>query len=377
MVEKNESVPPSSGKAMNYSILRHMDQIFWKNKVIQLTLFLTARCNCRCSFCFYLSTKTACQANAPELSIDEIEKISSSLDHLLWLAFSGGEIFLRDDLADIVEIFYKTNQPAIILLPSNGFMPEKIYRTTEATLKRCPKSVVVVKLSLDGPEKLHDSLRGVAGSYHNCMATYKLLAGLLDRFDNFELGINTLFCSANEDKVEETIDFVATLDKVSTHTVSLIRGDVREGELKQVDQQKYHNAIGLLAANLRKKTGTNYSFGGARLKAAQDIVQRRLINKTIIHDQQMIPCQAGRLTLVVTETGDVYPCESFQMKLGNVREMGYDLQQLLKSSKNDKLIRMIKDRACYCTHECYMMMNILFNPLFYPALLKEYIQISR
>ena len=33
------------------------------------------------------------------------------------------------------------------------------------------------------------------------------------------------------------------------------------------------------------------------------------------------------------------------------------------------------DKNCYCTHECYFMTNILFNPRLYPALAREYIQL--
>jgi len=28
---------------------------------------------------------------------------------------------------------------------------------------------------------------------------------------------------------------------------------------------------------------------------------------------------------------------------------------------------------CHCTHECYFMTNILFNPRLYPSLMKEYL----
>ena len=47
----------------------------------------------------------------------------ASLGQLLWLAFSGGETFLRDDLVEIADVFYKNNRPAIILLPTNGLLP--------------------------------------------------------------------------------------------------------------------------------------------------------------------------------------------------------------------------------------------------------------
>ncbi|MBW2465878.1 MAG: radical SAM protein, partial [Deltaproteobacteria bacterium] len=80
---------------MTYSPFRHLDSILWKRNPIQLTFFLTRRCNARCPFCFYISKQDAAVSASTELSIDEIERIAPQLGRLLWLAFSGGEIFLR------------------------------------------------------------------------------------------------------------------------------------------------------------------------------------------------------------------------------------------------------------------------------------------
>jgi radical SAM protein with 4Fe4S-binding SPASM domain len=358
---------------MTYSLFRHTGSILWKKQPIQLTFFLTSRCNARCPFCFYLSTDTIQRNDTPELSVEEIDKMAASLGKLLWLAFSGGEIFLRDDLVEVVNVFYKRNRPAIILLPTNGLLPEVIYRKTLAILESCPESVVTVKLSLDGPEAVHDSLRGVPGAFQKTMATYRLLADLVDQYENFELGINSVFCAENQDSMAEIINCVLNLDAIKTHTVSLIRGEVSDGGLKDVDMNKYRETISMLESNLKTKQSARYRFRGARIKAAQDILQRRLIHRTDLEQRQVIPCYAGRLTLVVTETGDVYPCESFTGKLGNVREKHYDLRQVLRSAETSQVLAAIKRKECYCTHECYMMMNILFNPKLYPDLLREYL----
>lgn len=308
------------------------------------------------------------------MSLGEIEKISSSLGSLLWLAFSGGEIFLRDDIVEITKVFYERNKPAIILFPTNGLLTDVIREKVEAILKHCKKSTIVVKLSMEGLEDMHDSIRGMKGSFQKTLQTYKVLGELLDAYPNFDLGINTVFCSANQRHIDELIDFVNGLDKVRTHTVSLIRGSVSDKGLKEVDIEKYHKTIDRLAANLKKKVSGIYSFKGAKLKAAQDILQRSLIYETMARKKQLIPCYAGKLNLVLTETGDVYPCESFNMKMGNVRDSGYDLREILKDSGAQKVLQSIQNKSCYCTHECYFMTNILFNPLMYPALLKEYVQ---
>lgn len=359
---------------MTYSPFRHIGSAIYKHNPIQFTFFLTARCNAKCSFCFYLSKNNSCK-DLSELTIEEIKKISASMGRLLWLAFSGGEIFLRDDLAEITRLFYKNNKPAIILLPTNGLQPDVIYEVAEEIVGGCEKSTVAVKLSLDGDEELHDSLRGVKGAFQKTMETYEKLGGLLDKYPNFELGINSVFCSANQDRMDKLIAFVNGLKRATTHTVSFIRGDVSDESLKDIDIGKYYETISLMDSNLKKRLSGVYRFKGARFKAAQDILQRRLIYDTLIKQKRLIPCYAGRLTLVLTETGDLYPCESFKNRIGNVRDADYDIKKMMQTEKSREILHAIKDDGCYCTHECYLMMNILFNPKRYPSLLKEYLQL--
>jgi radical SAM protein with 4Fe4S-binding SPASM domain len=362
---------------MKYSPFRHLGSVVRKNAPVQLTFFLTRRCNARCPFCFYLSRDQSRGNASPELTLAEIEQMASSLGNLLWLAFSGGEIFLREDLVEVADIFYTRNKPALILLPTNGLMPEVIYRKTAAILNNCPGSVVTVKLSLDGPEPIHDSLRGVPGAYQRTLETHSLLKGLVSRYENFELGINTVFCAANQDCQDEIAELVKGMDGIGTHTVSLVRGEMRDSSLKEVDLTRYRHTIAKMETGVKKSGAVQYRFRGARIKAAQDILQRRLIYQTQRAQRQLIPCYAGMLTLVVTETGDVYPCESFSRKLGNVRQAGYDLQRILQAPETSQALAAIKNKDCYCSHECYMMMNILFNLRLYPQLLKEYLAMNR
>lgn len=362
---------------MTFSPFRHLDSIFWKKRPIQFTFFLTRRCNAKCPFCFYISQKDRTVSTANELTLTEIKNIAPQLGRLLWLAFSGGEIFLRSDLVEITKLFYRVNQPAIILLPSNGLLQETIYNSVETILRECPKSSIVVKLSVDGPEPVHDELRGVAGAYRKTLKTCEALGDLVDRYANFELGINTVFCQANQDEINGVIDLVQTFPHVKTHTVSLIRGEVFRNDLKQVDLQKYQKIISRLESDLKKRLASRYRFRGGKLKAAQDILQRRLIYEAAQESKRTSPCYAGKLNLVLTESGDLYPCEDFseQMKFGNIRESGYKLQKLLNSDRARKVLASIQGKGCHCTHECYFMTNILFNPRRYPALLKEYLQL--
>ena len=367
-----------------YSPFRHIDSIFWKKRPIHLTFFLTRRCNAHCPFCFYLKSSQPVPSlsdgvegrgdKSHELSLEEINAISQSLDSLLWLAFSGGEIYLRDDLVEISRIFYRNNKPAIMLFPTNGLLPDLIKDRTEEILKHCPNSIIAIKLSMDGLYREHDSLRNTPGSFEKTLATYHLLKGLLNIYPNFELGVNTVFCSENQDKMDKIIDFVNTMKGVKTHTISLIRGNLSDRSFKDIDYRNYCHAIERLEKNLKANKSSIYRFKGAKIKAAQDILQRRLINRTMLDQKRLVPCYAGRLNLVLTERGDVYPCEVLTDCYGNVKDYDYSLKKVVQSDNAKKIIDSIMKKRCYCTHECYFMTNILFNPALYPALAREYLQ---
>ena len=356
-----------------YSPFRHIPDIAWKRRPIHLTFFVTRRCNSNCPFCFYLRSDDSAAQVRPELSLEEIGKVSSSLGPLLWLAFSGGEIFLRDDLVEIAETFYRNNRPAIMLFPTNGLLTGSIRERIETIVRSCPKSVVALKLSIDGLGDAHDSLRRTPGSFAKTMETYKAVKELEDRYPNLELGVNTVFCSENQDAMDGIIEYVAGLPGIRTHTISLVRGSLEDKQYGQVDTKKYLAAIQKIERNLKKGNACVYRFGGGRIKASQDIIQRRLIHRTMTEQARLIPCYAGRLNLVLEEGGEVFPCEVLKESFGNVRDYDYDMRKVVRSEKARKINASIENKGCFCTHECYYMTNILFNPRLYPSLLKEYL----
>ncbi len=356
-----------------YSPFRHIRDIVWKGRPIHLTFFVTRRCNSRCPFCFYLQSDDARVGSSPELTLEEIGKVSSSLGTLLWLAFSGGEIFLRDDLAEIAGTFYRNNRPAIMLFPTNGLLPELICERIGIIARSCPNSIIALKLSLDGVGGAHDALRKTPGSFDRTMQTYQAVSCLVEQYPNFELGVNTVFCSENQDSMDGIIDFVRGLPSIRTHTISLVRGNLADKRYAGVDDAKYHDAVRRLEKNLKEGKSPVYRFGGGRLKAAQDILQRRLIHHTMLARTRSIPCYAGRLNLVLSESGEVFPCEMLAESFGNVRENGYDMMQACRSAAAQRVNASIRNNGCFCTHECYFMTNILFNPRLYPALMKEYL----
>ncbi|HEY6004637.1 MAG TPA: radical SAM protein [Anaeromyxobacter sp.] len=358
-----------------HSPLGHARSLFLKRPV-HLTFFVTRRCNAGCGFCFYAQARDA-EGAEPELALDEIRRVAASMGPLLWVLFSGGEPFLREDLVEIGGAFHDANRACFLTYPTNGLLPDLVVERTEQILRRCEGSVVVVKLSLDGVGERHDALRGVPGAFARVMETYRGLSRLAVRYPRLELGVNTVFGPETARHVEELVGFVHGLEGIRAHTLTLLRRP-DGGPSPEVDLRAYRRASLLLESRWRSRRQRFHRFAGARLKAAQDRLQRRLIHRTLVERRRVIPCFAGRLGLVLTEAGRLHPCESrWDRSFGNVREAGHDVARLLRSERGRAVVDEIARGSCHCSHECNFLTNILFNPALHPALLRECVRRGR
>ena len=71
--------------------------------------------------------------------------------------------------------------------------------------------------------------------------------------------------------------------------------------------------------------------------------------------------------------GQVLPCELLVDRvIGNVRDHDYDFKKIWFSEKANEERKRIRESKCFCTYECFMTINILFNPLVLPQVFKEW-----
>src|SRR5574341_616847 len=107
---------------LNY--LPFAKRVPWKKGASPLyfVLFITKNCNARCGHCLLGSH----ERHTGELTIDEIEKVSASMDPMIFFTPTGGEPFLRKDLPEIVKIFHKNNHAPNVGIPSNGSLTSRV-----------------------------------------------------------------------------------------------------------------------------------------------------------------------------------------------------------------------------------------------------------
>src|SRR5512146_3348809 len=97
---------------------------------LYFVLFVTKNCNARCGHCLLGSH----ERHTGELTIDEIEKVSRSMDDMLFFTPTGGEPFLRRDLSEIVKIFHRNNHVLNCGIPSNGSLTGRNIEITKEIL---------------------------------------------------------------------------------------------------------------------------------------------------------------------------------------------------------------------------------------------------
>ena len=83
---------------------------------LQLVLFITSKCNCDCTHCFYYKELNKIE----DLSLKELNKVSETVGRLRTLCLTGGEPFLRKDIVEIVKVFFKNTKFQFLQIPVQG-----------------------------------------------------------------------------------------------------------------------------------------------------------------------------------------------------------------------------------------------------------------
>jgi MoaA/NifB/PqqE/SkfB family radical SAM enzyme len=322
-----------------------------------LVLFVTARCNLLCRHCFY---HRELNQNRAELTVEEIQAIARSLPNLLNVSLTGGEPYLRADLPDIAEAFERYSDARNLQIPSNGLVVRQILTRTEEILKRVRRARVCTGVSLDGPPDIHNRLRQNPRSYDCAVETLKGLKALKKIYSNLSVGVGLTMSAANQDALGAFFDRVAEELRPDAVTVTLIRGDPLDPSLRVLDTKAYRGLVERVIAFSRSR---NHGEGWLeRLATAKEEEVYRLTAATAESKERVASCYAGELLAVVSETGEVYPCELLDRSMGNVRDFSCDLARLWNSLPAADVRRFRNEIGCQCTYECAASVNTLFNP---------------
>lgn len=167
-----------------------------------VTFLATWRCNARCIFCDIWKKEGS---KKEEITPTEIKRFFSDFKTVDVFRVTGGEPFLRSDIAEIINGVDASTHVSMVHITSNGFLTDKIIASLKA-VKNLGK--VHIKISIDNVGDEHDKVRGVRGAYAMAMKTIEALCALRNQYPGFHVGVNQAI-------VDETkLDSYAELKKI-------------------------------------------------------------------------------------------------------------------------------------------------------------------
>lgn len=76
--------------------------------------------------------------------------------------------------------------------------------------------------------------------------------------------------------------------------------------------------------------------------------------ETLTKKAQAIPCAGGDEFISIGYDGNIYACEMLNRPLVNIRDIDYDINNLLRIPEWNEAVKDIKQKRCYCTHFCWL-----------------------
>jgi len=327
---------------------------------------VTNMCNSRCKTCYIWELyRKQPSLKEKELTTEEIVKIFESLGKtVVWYTMSGGEPFLRPDIAEICKAACEISCPEIINIPSNGLLPQLIETRTKQILERCDETTLIVNLSLDGIDQLQDEIRGIPGNFKIFLDTYHRLSKLREEFPHFQLGIHSVISKFSINNILDVYEYAKQLNPNSYITeVAEERAELFTiGKEITPDFEQYDQTIDQLSSRIRNDY-LQSKKAISRATQAFRLAYYQIAAQVLREKRQIVNCYAGYASCHITPYGDIWLCciLGHNKPLGNLREVNYDFKRIWFSKEANEARKFVKSKQCYCPLANAHYTNILFS----------------
>lgn len=290
---------------------------------IDCVLAVTYKCNSRCIMCDIWQLK-----NFPEMDLENYKKLPASLRDI---NISGGEVFLYNQLPELVKIIKERCPKARIVLSSNGFMPEFIAQQMKKIL--AIDSNIGVALSLDGVGEMHEKIRRIPQAFDKVMKTLSLLQGL--GMKNLRLAFTVLpenvshYGKVYDLAREKGIQFTSAFAQSSEHYFGGKKNDNHPDALELKKQFAYVVARELKSWSLKRWARAYFAFG---------------LYKFGSQTEQILNDDPGKRFFFMDPAGLVYPSVVHNFVMGDINESA-TWDDLWQSARADEARKMTREHG--------------------------------
>ncbi len=351
-------------------ITKYLSQTFQKKGIDFLIFFITSVCNARCKHCFYADSLN--KAN-DDMTDEEITKIIKNLGQINDIAYSGGEPSLRANIVDISKQFYDYCGSRSFSLPCNGLLPDRIRQVAEGILEQCPEAKLLVNLSIDGLNEIHDRIRAVPGNFKKSLESLKKVIELRDTKYQRRLfvNVNTVITNENYKEMSDQLKFFRENFDLDGHFIEVMRGNPKDPAMKLPPLEEIKRIHNLGLENDNYYANKKYDRGKFGADVGRYLTTTMVVGAInyLYYTQERVlegkkwdmTCKAGETSAVIDANGDVRICE-LTNRVANLRDYDYDIHNILKLPEAKKNITAAKSHACDCTHNCFIYNSINHTP---------------
>jgi len=345
-----------------------------KSQPISLIHFLTQRCNARCKHCFIDFDNP--DTFKDELTTKEIEKLTKSFGNELYSVYlTGGEPFLRKDVAEVVFAYCKNTAVGSVNIATNGMFTDAVRSFIDKFRAAKLGKRLMISISIDNFEEQHDENRRVAGLNKRALATYRMLADYDD-----PLIVPVIAITVAHHNYQNVVDVYRALRSsgINSFIPILMReqGVVKTIEHKREVLAAHGELVRLIEADQREgeTLGTGADFLGSYVNARNSVFNE-VMPDIYLGQGKPFHCTAGTLFGVVYPNGDVRPCEVQEdFVLGNLRDYGMNFKKLWSSKQARTVARDTLATGCACTFDGAWSVNVIASPQFLPRLVYYFSQ---
>jgi radical SAM protein with 4Fe4S-binding SPASM domain len=291
---------------------------------------LTYRCNERCIHC-YLDHE-----DHGEMKTDEIKNVLEQLAQsgTLFLTLSGGEIFLRDDLFELLE--FARSLHFDISLKTNALLID-----AERARKLRALSVRRIQISIYSAEPaVHDAITKVRGSLERTLTAIRFLQaeGLQVKIA-CPLMKQNLMAYRNVQALAAELGVPYVLDMTITPKMD---GDMSLLQLRNPAQD--------LLPILQDPTLNPPSSSQDGAQEAQLTTGSATSSGIESQAYEDIPCSAGHNSCYISPYGEVFPCVQMPVATGNLRQQRFD--EIWFKSPEMERVRAVRESQLPVCSKC-------------------------
>ena len=295
---------------MGQSALMHRVRPTWIPRPHVGYLLVTWRCNCQCRTCNAWKN-----TGEGEVTTDEWLRFFRDARSLDIVKILGGEPFSRPDILQLLRGVRDIINPYIMQVTTNGTDTDTIARVVE----QIAWPGLQIRVSIDGLEQTHDTMRGFEGGWSSAVRTLEALAVLKRRF-GFKVGMNY---ALKDESIGEYDDVLALSRRVGADLIPgvnvapFLEGSVPPEQVRSrfVGLQDVRRALPLLE---NPSAGTRRQLPGVDHLLSR-LVTGHVFRKEILEDRLDFTCRALRDILYVLPKGEVVRCGIDHRPVGNIR----------------------------------------------------------